>query len=240
MSSKLDDKIKGHWQWRRAVHHDENLRGWAASVKCDPRLLALTLADYGINGRHCSISAGRLSELLGWSLNTVKNHRAELIKRGWFTRTGVFARHLELLDIGLPANRPTEHGQPASDSGSIDQQAEVNRPMVADQSTNGGDSIDQRPEPIDQSLGWSHSDKTYSDTTYSDKEDSERPVSDTTNSETAAPEGGLLEEDQESSRSDETEDWDFDDIWDVEAEPVPQQVTKVRTKPWRPSWARDD
>ena len=104
MSSELKPGIIGHWDWRRALYRDDDLRDWAGKVKHDPRQLAALLSDYGANGRECNISDARLGELLGWHRNTVGNHRRELIKRGWLVRTGHFSGRLERVSISLPAD----------------------------------------------------------------------------------------------------------------------------------------
>jgi hypothetical protein len=102
--------IKGYTQWRQALWVDETLRGEAQRCRYDPRAVAEVIGLFGVNGRQCCISAAKVAERIGCSMNTVKNHRTVLIRLGWFTPTGKHAGRLELLSVSLPEpidQRPT-------------------------------------------------------------------------------------------------------------------------------------
>jgi hypothetical protein len=150
MSSSLKPGIIGHWDWRRALYRDDDLREWAGRVKCDPRQLAALLSDYGANGRECNISADSLAGMLGWHRNTVKNHRGELIKRGWFVKTGHFSGRLERVSISLPEDP----------SHNLD---------CAIQSDNGEDRSHNGQGPS-HNLDCALSDNTYTDSSKTDRE----------------------------------------------------------------------
>ena len=111
--SRLASGIKGYTQWREALWTDQTLRAEAKRCAYDPRTVAEVIGLRGVNGRYCNISATRVAERIGCSMNTVKTHRTLLTRLGWFTATGRYSRRLELLSISLP--EPIDQQQPLID-----------------------------------------------------------------------------------------------------------------------------
>jgi hypothetical protein len=102
MTASLARGIKGYTQWREALWLDETLRAEAKRCEWDPRAVAEVISLRGVNGRNCGISATRVAARLGCSMNTVKTHRATLLRLGWFTATGHHYGRVELVSISVP------------------------------------------------------------------------------------------------------------------------------------------